>query len=235
MSKDVWYCTRMQGDDEIVIMLKRWGLPKNWKSLSYYDYASYNSHCNKLEADIVTTIQKLRKQILQYVEADTMRRADVKVAKQNSFGMFGISDPQKVPMKDLVCYGKYCPKPDSSVYREALNPQWLKKLGLSTKPRRTTTEGRTQRPRSRGETTVYVGTDAQTAKEYNIEIIGGQEVDNIVPYKETKSSASGNNNSKTSKKEWKKKWRQENPLDGGESHQEWNDRADQAYNEDQGS
>lgn len=219
MSKIVWYRTRLVGNDEIVIELKRWGWPKGWQA-SYYPYASYSSSCNKLESELVAAVQKLHSLITRFVEADTMRIQEVKAAKKHNSNVYGLSDPMQIRMKDLLKYAECHNKPDSSVYYEALNKQWMAKLGLVKRKSSETEEGSaglSRRPRSNR--TVYTTASDDIIKRHGIEVIGGKEhVDDTIAYKENKSS----NGKKSGKKAEKQAFRKANPY----SASDWESQGD---------
>lgn len=208
MSKMVWIQLWFKSKEEVIIKRKRWGWPVKW-DISYYDYASTRSNRNRCESELVSAIQKVRKIVRSLVEADEAHKGDLESAADSNGGnRFGVSRPVNILIKSLKDYDTYHGKPDEEVWREALNPMWLAKLGLGKKVKKKSTSG--DAPPSRGNRTSFTTADSQTVSEHRFEF-GGDDGD-----VETFEVKKGNSTDKGAMKEWKKQWRQDNPFDGEE-------------------
>lgn len=211
MAKSVWYRTRLVGKDEVVIMLKRWGWPVGWRS-SYHDYASISSHCNRLEAEILNDIQKLRGKISTLVEAQAMQKENVAFAKnRSSHNHYGVSEPIKGDLATIKSFGQYYAKPDIGLIYEALNPKWLAKQGFQRKNvvgESTSSATGDKAPRGRGTSHAYVATDQDTLDQHSYQFKG--DADGVSVYKEPDKKKS---DSSSGMKEWKKRFREDHPIE----------------------
>jgi hypothetical protein len=222
--------TRLLGNDDVIVEVKRWWLPEWFGDMAFYSYTTLSAARNSVENDIEIAIRKLedlldkRQRLVEDLNAEVR---DVLGAKHNRYG---VGESFTMSKKEFDGWAKpNKTRPDLLPWRSFFHPLICKEYGLTNEALKSGANhlhSNTSRP-VKGSPPFESGKVIPSPSGLTTYTLDGKgdlvkgSVDNhVMEFKEPKKNDGGSN----SHKEKMKQLRRDNPKESWEDDREYNER-----------